>query len=140
MNFSDLKERAQLIFSGKRRDHVTPLLRKLYWLCGWERISCEVVSGTFGCQHGTAPSNLSSDLRRVYDKSDWSHLNSTLTTELLVPRTWSSAIGDLTMSVDGDIIWNSLPPSVVTVTTPKSFNKSLKTHLCQVSFLSLFVL
>jgi len=47
---------ARLVFSVRKYDHVTPLLRDLYWLPAQQRIEYRLAVLAFRCQHGTAPS------------------------------------------------------------------------------------
>jgi len=55
----------RLIFSGRRSDHISPLLYDLHWLRIPERIKFRLCSLTFRCLHSTAPSYLADSLRRI---------------------------------------------------------------------------
>ena len=45
---------ARLVFSTRKFDHVTPLLRDLYWLRASQRIEYCLAVLAFRCQYGTA--------------------------------------------------------------------------------------
>ena len=46
---------ARLVFSARKYDHVTPLLRDLHWLRASQRIEYRLAVLAFRCQEGTAP-------------------------------------------------------------------------------------
>jgi len=46
---------ARLIFNASQREHVTPLLRQLHWLCVPEWITFKLATLMFQCVNGTAP-------------------------------------------------------------------------------------
>jgi len=56
---SVLNAAARLVFSARKYDHITPLLRELHWLSYPERIAYRVAVLAFRCQHSLAPSYLS---------------------------------------------------------------------------------
>ena len=58
---------ARLVCSARKFDHVTPLLRELYWLRVPERITFRLAVYAYRCQHGLAPPYLAADIRRVAD-------------------------------------------------------------------------
>jgi len=67
---SVLNAAARLVFSGRKYDHVTPLLRDLHWLPFPERIMFRLAVLVYRCLHGLAPSYLSAYLHRfVYADS-----------------------------------------------------------------------
>ena len=76
---SVMKAVARLIFSVRKYDHVTPLLRDLHWLRALQRIEYRLAVLAFRCQQGTAPLYLSSELQRVSDAVSgrrlWSAVN-----------------------------------------------------------------
>ena len=55
---------AQLVFSSRKFDHVTPLLRQLHWLKAPERIDYKLAVLVYKCQHGSAPPYLADELCR----------------------------------------------------------------------------
>ena len=56
---SVLNAAARLVFSMRRSEHTTPLLRELHWLKVPERIRYRLCVLAFRCLHGLAPSYLS---------------------------------------------------------------------------------
>jgi hypothetical protein len=79
---SVLHAAARLIYSARKYDHVTPLLRDLHWLRVPERIAYRLAVLAFRCQHGTAPSYLSAELSRVADDDSRRRLRSAHTAAL----------------------------------------------------------
>jgi len=53
---------AQLVFSSRKFDHVTPLLCQLHWLKVPERIDYKLTVIVYKCQHGLAPLYLADEL------------------------------------------------------------------------------
>ena len=77
---SVLNAAARLVCSARKYDHVTPLLRDLHWLRAPERIAYRLAVLAFRCQHGLAPSYLSTELQRVADVDSRQRLRSASTT------------------------------------------------------------
>jgi len=53
----------RLIFSARRWEHISPLLRELHWLWVTETVRFRLCVLAFRCIHGTAPSYLAGSLR-----------------------------------------------------------------------------
>ena len=64
---SVLNAAARLVFSARRSEHITPLLRELYWLKVPERIQFRLCVLTHRCLHGTAPPYLAETLQSTAD-------------------------------------------------------------------------
>ena len=105
---SVMNSAARLTFSTRKFDHVTPLLRDFHWLRASQRIEYRLAVLAFRCQHGTAPSYLSSELQRVSDTVSGRRLRSASTTALVVPKTNRSTIGDCAFPAAAARVWNSL--------------------------------
>jgi len=58
---------ARLVYGARKFDHVTPLLRELYWLSVPERITFKLATLVFRCLHGTAPAYLTESFNRAAD-------------------------------------------------------------------------
>ena len=125
---------ARLIFSARKYDHVTPLLRELHWLRVPERITFRLAVYAYRCQHGLAPSYLADDIRRVADVESRRRLRSASTAQLLVPPTVHSTIGDRAFPVAATRAWNSLSPHVTSSPSLPVFRSRLKTELFARSF------
>src|SRR5664279_2595912 len=103
---------SRLVYSARKYDHVTPLLRDLHWLRAPERIAYRLAVLVFRCQHSLTPSYLSTELQRVADLDSRRRLRSASTTALVVPRMRHSTIGDRAFPVAAARVWNSLPLAV----------------------------
>jgi len=87
---------ARLLLSARKYEHVTPLLRNLYWLRVPERIEFKLAVLVFRCLHGTAPQSCIPGgwaIRHVTDSDSRRRLRSASTSALVVPQTveWQSA-------------------------------------------------
>ena len=125
---------ARLIFTARRFDHVSPLLRSLHWLKVPERISYRLAVLVYRCLHGSAPEYLASKLQRVSNIGTRQGLRSASTTSLVVPRTKRVTIGDRSFPVAASSIWNSLPESIRSSSSLPVFRKVLKTELFKRSY------
>jgi hypothetical protein len=126
---SVLNAAARLIFTSRKFDHVTPLLRELHWLRFPERINYKLAVLVFKCLNGLAPSYLTSELHRVADIDARRHLRSASTVELIVPRVRRPTIGGRAFPVAAARVWNGLPPRVTSSSSLLTFKKKLKTEL-----------
>jgi len=131
---SVLNAAARLVFSARRSEHVTPLLRDLHWLKVPERIKFRLCVLTHRCLHGTAPPYLAETLQRTSDMSSRRHLRSAATPTLVVPSTRRSTLGDRAFPVAAARAWNSLPSSLRAVQSLTTFRRRLKTELFDSSF------
>jgi hypothetical protein len=109
----------------KRRDHITPTLRKLHWLPITSRITFKISLITYKTLHFKSPSYLHS-LLVPYNPTR--RLRSSDKLLLTVPSIKSSA-GRRSFSFAAPTIWNSLPLSLRSATSLQSFRANLKTHL-----------
>ena len=126
---SVLNAAARLVFSARKYDHITPLLRELHWLSYPERIAYRLAVLAFRCQHSLAPSYLSDELLRASDVDSRRRLRSASTAVLVVPRSKHSTIGDRAFPVAAAKIWNTLPADVTSAPSLPSFKRRLKTEL-----------
>jgi len=91
---SVLHAAARIVFSARKYDHVTPLLRELHWLRVPERITFKLASLVFRCFNGTAPVYLADSINRAADVGTRRSLRSSSSTAVVVPVTCCSTIGD----------------------------------------------
>ena len=115
--------------SGRKYEHITPLLRDLHWLPVRERIGFKLAVLVFRCLHGTAPPYLANELCRVADIDARRRLRSASTSALVTPSSRRSTIGDRAFFVAAPRVWNILPSSVTASQTLGTFRRRLKTHL-----------
>ena len=80
---SMLNDAARLVFSVRRSEHTTPLLRELHWLKVPERIQFRLCVLTHCCLHGTAPPYLAEMLHQTADVASRRHLRSAATSTLV---------------------------------------------------------
>ena len=115
--------------SGRKYDHITPLLRDLRWLPFPERITFHLAVLAYLCQHGLAPLYLANELHRVADDDSHQRLRSASTAALLVPRMRLSTVGDRAFPVAAARAWNDLPSSVTSAPSLSTCKRRLKTVL-----------
>jgi len=125
---------ARLILSGRRHDHITPLLLQLHWLRVPERIEFKLCVLVYRSLHGMASDYLASSFQRVSDVTTRRHLRSARTLQLIVPPTRCLTLGDRAFPVAAARAWNALPHSVSSAPSLSIFRRLLKTHLFRRSF------
>lgn len=111
--------------SVKRRDHITPVLRKLHWLPIRQRIDYKICLLTYKTLQSQSPSYLS-DLLNFYAPAR--SLRSSNLHLLAVPR-MNSCSGRRSFSFAAPTLWNALPLHVRLASSVSSFRSSLKTFL-----------
>jgi len=131
-----LNAAARLVFSARRSERITSLLRELHWLRVPERITLRLCVLAYRCLHGTAPAYLAESLHRTSDVDTRCRLRSADSAMLVVPSTRRSTLGDRAFPVASARVWNSLSGTVcqkctVALTT---FRRELKTVLFRSSF------
>jgi len=126
---SMLNATARLVYSSRRYDRVTPLLRELHWLRMSQRIDYKLAVLVYRCLNGLAPSYLASDLQRVADLGARRRLCLASTSTLIVPVTCLSTVGDCAFPVAAARVWNSLPADVTSSPSLPTFHRWLKTEL-----------
>ena len=84
--------------------------------------------------NGSAPAYLAQNIRLTADVEIRRHLRSSTTTTLVVPPVQRSTMGDRAFPVAAPRAWNSLPPSLRTVSSLVPFRHLLKTFLFVHSF------
>jgi len=122
----------RLVFSARRSEHVTPLLRDLHWLKVPERIKfrlCVLTHRTWRNVHGTAPPTLPRRSNWLTDMSTRRHLRSTATPTLVVPSTSRTTLGDRAFPVAAARTWNAILFWLRAVLSQKSFRRRFKTEL-----------
>ena len=90
---SVLRAAAQIVSSTQKFDHVTPLLRELYWLRIPEQITFKRSCLVFRSLNGTTPVYLANSINCITDVTTRRSLRSSLSTAIVVPVTHCSTIG-----------------------------------------------
>ena len=98
---------ARLITGTRRCDHISLVLRQLYWLPVRQHVNYKIVTLVHRCLSGHAPSYLADNCRLVTD-AGVRRLRSADTRTLVVGRTLSS-FGSRTFAAAAPRLWNSLP-------------------------------
>jgi len=130
---SVLNAAARLVFSARRNDHITPLLRDLHWLRIPERVKFRLCVLVYRCLHGMAPSYLADDLQLTSTAGTRRQLRSTDSPTLVVRSTRRSTLGDRAFPVAAARAWNSLPLAVRDAPSLLSFRSRLKTCLFELT-------
>ena len=101
---------ARFLTGTSRRDHISPVLRRLHWLPVKQRVDYKLATIVSKSLRGQTPSYLVDDCQPIAD-SGRRQLRSADANVLSVPRT-RSRLGDRSFSVAGPSVWNSLPASL----------------------------
>lgn len=109
---------ARLIYSKKKHEHTSHLLRELHWLPIRQRVVFKINCMVHKCLHNSAPIYLS-DLLTIKDKTRLF---------LSVPRT-KSPYGDRAFNHSAPSLWNALPSSLRLTSSFTAFKSQLKHHL-----------
>jgi len=124
---------ARLTVGAQHYDHISPLLVDLHWLWMTERIQyrlCVLVL------HGSALCCLQQTIRTVASVESRRRLRSVTSSDLMVPATRRSTLGDRAFAVAGPRAWNNLPDAIRHSPSLETFKRSLKSH----PFLQCFLL
>ena len=117
---------ARIITRTQRREHITPILKRLHWLPVEQRIKHKILSIVYKALHGLTPNYLA-ELIHTYQP------NRTLRSEqesLLWPgQRTHSHYGERTFTYAAANLWNNLPKDIRQKDTLQSFQKNLKHHL-----------
>ena len=85
---------AHFVFSRKRSDHITPLLRELHWLKVPERVQFRLGMLAYRCLHNTAPAYLVESLQLARNVDARRCLRSAVSMTLVIPAMRCSMLGD----------------------------------------------
>ncbi len=124
---------ARLVFSLRRRDHVSDALLQLHWLKVPERIKYKLLTLTFRALHGTAPHYLNL-FERVAENSGRLGLRSAVTHHLVIPPSRLVSVGGRSFPVVAASAWNCLPSDIVDTVSTDVFRARLKTFLFRQSY------
>ena len=131
---SVLNAAAHLVFSARKSEHITPLLRELHWLRVPEKIQFRLCVLVHHCLNGTAPSYLAETLQKVCWRKCTSATPVCCHVTLVVPPTRRAILGDRAFPVAAARAWNALPLSVRAVPSLLLFRRELKTTLFRASY------
>jgi len=121
----------RLLFSFRRSERTTPVLRDLHWL----QIQFLLCVLAFRCLNGSVLPYLVESVRRTADVEGCRHLRSSTTMKLVVPSEQRLTLGDRTFPVTASRAWNSLPSAIRTVSSFTCFRQQqLKIHQFWLTF------
>jgi hypothetical protein len=121
----------RVVTRTKKRDSITPVLRKLHWLPVEHRVTYKIALMTFKVLHGLAPPYLE-ELVEVYVPGR--ALRSASERRLVMPRSRLQAYGGRAFCSGVPAVWNCLPPEIRNCGTLSTFKTYLKTHLFKRAF------
>ena len=123
---------ARLITRTSRRDHITPVLKKLHWLPVHQRIIHKLLSIVYKALNSADAPSYIKDMLHVNRPER--HLRSCDSGyHLSVART-HRCVGDRAFSVAGPSQWNKLPPDIQSCTSFLSFKRTIKTYLFKLHY------
>ena len=111
---------ARLVFKKAKRDHVTPLIRKLHWLPLQARINYKICVLCFKCINKTAPSYLSDILEQYVP---YRLLRSGSQNLLKIPPRANKKCTEKAFKHCAPSIWNSLPSDIREAKSESQFKK-----------------
>jgi len=111
---------------------VTLLQQQLHWLYVPECVNFKLCVLLYRSLHGLDPDYfLEGGLNARVRDSFSSFIHSASSTDVVVPVTRRSSLGDRAFPVAGARTWNTLPPSVTSAPSLSSFLRLLKTFMFQ---------
>ena len=118
---------ARLLTGARRRDHISPVLRRLHWLPVRRRIDFKLACLVHLSLAGQAPHYLAEDIQ-LLAAGPGRQLRSSTDRSCSVPRTCSTS-SDRSFAAAGTRVWNSLPSNLRDEKLSfRSFRRLLKTH------------
>ena len=115
----------RLVFSARKSEHITPLLRELHWLKVPERIQFRLCALVYRCLIGTAPSYLAETFHLTANVGSRRRLRSASTSTMVIPSTRRTTLGDQAFPVTAARAWNVLLSSVRSAPSLLQFHRNL---------------
>lgn len=122
---------ARLVLRKRKRDHITPLLKKLHWLPVQSRIVYKIAILCYKCVSNEAPAYL---CNLVHKHVPCRSLRSGDKSLLSVPPKAKRKSCEGAFVHQAPLIWNSLPLNLRTSNSLQQFKRGLKTYLFQAYF------
>ena len=113
---------AHVVTGLRRRDHITPTLRRLYWLPIRSRIDFKIASLTLKVRLTNQPAYLASLISSNHPGRPPRSAHYNRLTFLRI----RTAAGARAFSTDAPLIWNDLPNDITTSPSFDSFRRNLK--------------
>ena len=130
----DMAKMVACALVSSRLDYANSVLflQQLHWLPIKHRTDFKIANITFRTLHCSQPAYLRSTLHACHSTRSLRLAN----TNLLSAPFVRTSFGARSFSVADPKIWNFLPLSLRTCTSPDTFRRHLKTHYCQRAFQS----
>ena len=125
---------AGLITGVRKYDHITPVLKELHELKIDERINYKIDLQMYVCLSNEGFAYLTRDLVPVSSLPEKQRLRSAKSKDVVPNKHKRKSLGLRRFSVSGPKLWNSLPYSLKSSSSTKSFCRALKTYLFNKSF------
>ena len=116
---------ARMVCRVKKREHITPILKRLHWLPVKQRIDYKILTLVFKAMHGQAPQYICA-LLELYQPPR--RLRSSAMNMLVEPKS-NIKYGQRAFSAAAPRLWNSLPQELRHITSLQGFKTGLKTYL-----------
>ncbi len=123
-----LNASARLIFNSGRYCSISPLLQSLGWLPISSRIEYRLAVLAHSCVNGRAPDYLQHEITPVSSLPNRSRLRSSKSMALVVPPVRRPTLGGRSFRSAAAMVWNSLPPQILSVDNPCLFKRAVKDH------------
>jgi len=117
---------ARTLSGAKRRDHITPVLKKLHWLPVKKRVEFKLLTLMYKVKSGTAPAYLT---ELVEPQKSSRRLRSEDKHKFVEPSTHLVTGGDRAFQKAGPVLWNKLPLNIRMSPSLFSFKRAVKTYL-----------
>ena len=126
-----MRAAARVILQLPRNGSITGAISKqLHWLDIRSRINFKLCLLAYKCQHNLAPTYLSELIVPVSSIESRSHLRSSSSGNLIVPRFSTATFGPRGFAVSAPMAWNVLPSELKCADAGLvTFRKKLKTYL-----------
>jgi len=110
-------------------DHISPLLVDLHWLLDGRTYTVKLCVLVYRCLHGSVPCYLQQTVCPVASMESRRRLRSVTSSDLMVPATRRSTLGDRAFAVAGPRAFNNLSGAIRHSPSLETFKRSLKSHL-----------
>ena len=117
---------ARIITRSKRRDHITPVLKRLHWLPVHCRIQYKILLLVFKALYGLAPGYLAELVEWYMPQRATRSQNAALLKPSLAKTV---TFGERSFKFSAPKLWNKMPPGLRQSNDIDSFKANLKTHL-----------
>ena len=125
---------AILITVVRKHDHITPVLKELYWLKSDERIEYKIALQMYKCLSNEGLAYLTRDLVPLASLPEKKRLRSAKSKDVVPNKHKLESLGLRMFSLSGPKLWNNLINSLKSSSSTKSFCRFLKTYLFNKSF------